>query len=101
MKRPSHPEIVRRLKRAHRHLASILTMFEEGRPCTDLAQQLHAVESAVTSAKREVIHDNIEHCLNGSEGDIKTAMRTFNRSPRPRTSHGPKSRFVRNFDRDV
>ena len=76
-------------------------MFEEGRPCTDLPQQLHAVESAVTNAKREVIHDHIERCLDGSEGDTKTAMRTFERLPRPRTSRSPKSRFVRNFDRDV
>jgi len=66
MKHASHPEIVTRLKRAHGHLKSILDMFEEGRSCLDLAQQLHAVESAVSSAKRELIHDHIEHCLNGT-----------------------------------
>lgn len=38
-------------------------MIEEGRPCLDLAQQLHAVESAVTNAKRALIHDHMEHCL--------------------------------------
>jgi uncharacterized protein len=38
-------------------------MFDEGRPCVDLAQQLHAVESAISNAKRELIHDHIEHCL--------------------------------------
>jgi uncharacterized protein len=54
MKHRSHPEIIKRLKRAHGHLASILAMFEEGRPCGDLAQQLHAVESAVSNAKRGV-----------------------------------------------
>jgi len=52
-----------RLKRAQGHLASVITMIEEGRPCVDLAQQLHAVESALTNAKRELIHDHIEHCL--------------------------------------
>jgi uncharacterized protein len=75
MKHHSHPEIVKRLKRANGHLASILTMFEEGRPCVDLAQQLHAVESAVSNAKRELIHDHIEHCLEGPEADTKAAMR--------------------------
>jgi DNA-binding FrmR family transcriptional regulator len=40
-----------------------------------LAQQLHAVESAVINAKRELIHDHIEHCLDGTEADTKTAMR--------------------------
>ena len=29
----------------------------------DLAQQLHAVESAITNAKRELIQDHMEHCL--------------------------------------
>ncbi|WP_292404674.1 metal-sensing transcriptional repressor [Mesorhizobium sp.] len=59
----SHPAIVKRLKRAQGHLAAVLSMFEMHRPCVDLAQQLHAVESAISSAKRELIHDHIEHCL--------------------------------------
>jgi uncharacterized protein len=75
MQHKSHPEIIKRLKRAHGHLAATLTMFAEGRPCLDLAQQLHAVESAVSNAKRELIHDHIEHCLDGPEADTKVAMR--------------------------
>ncbi len=43
-------------------------MFEDGRSCLDLAQQLHAVENAVANAKRELIHDHVEHCLEASEG---------------------------------
>ncbi|ESZ51014.1 hypothetical protein X729_32665 [Mesorhizobium sp. L103C131B0] len=42
-------------------------MFEAQRSCLDLAQQLHAVESAISSAKRELIHDHIEHCLIDTE----------------------------------
>ncbi|MFI4935535.1 MAG: metal-sensing transcriptional repressor [Caulobacterales bacterium] len=64
----SHPAIVARLKRAEGHLRSVIAMIEQGRPCVDLAQQLHAVEAAVTNAKRELIHDHIEHCLEGGEG---------------------------------
>jgi len=64
----SHPAIIARLKRAEGHLRSIIGMIEQGRPCVDLAQQLHAVESAVTNAKRELIHDHIEHCLEGDGG---------------------------------
>jgi DNA-binding FrmR family transcriptional regulator len=41
-------------------------MFDDDRPCVDLAQQLHAVESAIANAKREMIHDHIEHCLEDS-----------------------------------
>ena len=63
MQHASHPGILKRLKRAHGHLASVITMIEAGRPCSDLAQQLHAVESAITHAKRELIHNHIEHCL--------------------------------------
>jgi DNA-binding FrmR family transcriptional regulator len=63
MKHASHPAIIKRLKRAKGHLASVITMIEEGRPCVDLAQQLFAVESAITNAKRELIQDHMEHCL--------------------------------------
>ena len=68
MKHESHPAIVARLKRADGHLRSLIAMIEAGRPCLDLAQQLHAVERAVGNAKRELIHDHIEHCLDDSDG---------------------------------
>jgi len=63
MRHQSHPDIVKRLRRAEGHLRSTITMIEEGRRCVDLAQQLHAVENAVANAKRELIEDHIEHCL--------------------------------------
>ena len=61
----SHPDLVKRLKRAEGHLRSVIAMIEEGRPCLDLATQLHAVERAVAEAKRALIHDHIDHCLTG------------------------------------
>ena len=67
----SHPAIIKRLKRAEGHLRAIVGMFEEGRSCLDLAQQLHAVESAVSNAKRELIHDHIEHCLDTPEAELR------------------------------
>lgn len=77
MKHASHPEIITRLKKAHGHLAAILAMFADDRACVDLAQQLHAVESAISNAKRELIHDHIEHCLDDGEGahDSRVAMK--------------------------
>lgn len=68
MKHASHPDIIKRLKRAHGHLASVISMIEEGRPCVDLAQQLFAVERAITNAKRELIQDHMEHCLGDGVG---------------------------------
>ena len=74
MEHASHPDIVKRLKRAHGHLAGVIAMIEEGRPCVDLAQQLHAVESAITNAKRVLIQDHVEHCLgDGIEHGAKAA----------------------------
>jgi DNA-binding FrmR family transcriptional regulator len=59
----SHPEIVKRLKRAEGHLRSVVTMLEEGRSCLEIAQQLQAVENAVGNAKKILVHDHIDHCL--------------------------------------
>lgn len=59
----SHPEIVKRLKRADGHLRTIVDMMEANRPCLEVAQQLHAVERAVSAAKKALVHDHIDHCL--------------------------------------
>lgn len=62
----SHPAIATRLKRAEGHLRRVIAMIEEGRPCLDLATQLHAVERAVAEAKRALIHEHIDHCVTGA-----------------------------------
>lgn len=59
----SHPAIIKRLKRAEGHLRSVIKMLEEHRPCADIAQQMQAIESAITKAKKTLIHDHIDHCL--------------------------------------
>lgn len=69
----SHPAVLARLKRAEGHLRSVITMIEQEKPCLDIAQQLHAVEAAVAKAKKELIHDHIEHCLDDG-GDGKGAL---------------------------
>lgn len=77
----SHPDIIKRLKRAEGHLKSIIVMLEEGRGCLDIAQQLQAVESAVSKAKKTLVHDHIDHCLEHAardkHGDIDDALREF------------------------
>lgn len=59
----SHPDIIKRLKRAEGHLRSTIAMIESGRSCLDIAQQLQAVESAIGNAKKVLVHDHIDHCL--------------------------------------
>ncbi len=77
----THPDIVRRLRRAEGHLRTIIGMVEAGRDCLDLAQQLHAVEKAVANAKKILIHDHIDHCLEQATGAI------------PRDARGPIDAF--------
>jgi DNA-binding FrmR family transcriptional regulator len=66
----SHPAIVKRLKRAEGHLRGVIAMIETGRPCLELAQQLHAVERAIARAKKTLVHDHLDHCL----GDAAQAL---------------------------
>lgn len=73
----SHEAIIKRLKRADGHLRGIITMIEEGRQCVDIAQQLHAVEKAICQAKRTLIQDHIDHCLE----DTVSALGNGERAP--------------------
>jgi len=65
----SHDDISKRLKRANGHLKSIITMLEDERSCSEIAQQLHAVEKAISNAKKLLIHDHINHCLDDAVKD--------------------------------
>lgn len=71
----SHPDIVKRLKRAEGHLRSVIEMFAAGRQCLDIAQQLHAVEKAISQAKRTLIQDHLDHCLEETVGALSKERR--------------------------
>ena len=45
-------------------------MIEGGRPCLDIAQQLHAVEKAIAQAKKTLIQDHLDHCLEEVVGPL-------------------------------
>lgn len=70
----SHPAIVKRLKRANGHLAKIISMIEEGRPCLEVAQQMQAVSKAMDNAKKTFINDHIQGCLTAESLKNKTAI---------------------------
>jgi DNA-binding FrmR family transcriptional regulator len=72
----THPEIVRRLRRAEGHLRATITMIEAGRACLELAQQLHAVERAIAEAKRTLIQDHVDHCLEAALNQVGREQRT-------------------------
>ena len=72
----AHPDVVKRLKRASGHLLTVITMIEDQRACVDIAQQLHAVERAIGNAKKLVIHDHLDHCLEEVAGAGPVATRS-------------------------
>lgn len=79
MKQPhthtSHPAIIKRLRRASGHLNSTIEMVVEGRECLDVAQQLQAVEKAIQQAKKALIQDHLNHCLEDMVGPLLADQR--------------------------
>ena len=77
----THPDIIKRLQRVEGHLRSTINMIEQGRPCLDIAQQLHAVEKAIAQAKKTLVHDHIDHCLEHAvrtnSGDGRRSLEEF------------------------
>lgn len=71
----SHPAIVKRLRRASGHLNSTIEMIEHGRSCLDIAQQLQAVEKAILQAKKALIQDHLDHCLDDVAGSLENEQR--------------------------
>lgn len=76
----THPALVARLKRADGHLRAVIDMIEAGKPCLEIAQQLQAVEKAVVNAKRALIHDHLDHCLDADHSPADRAeLKTISR----------------------
>ena len=77
----THPSIVKRLRRAEGHLHKVIGMLADGRSCVDLAQQLYAVERAIAQAKKQLIHDHVDHCLeaaaSGKGSDVSSVVSEF------------------------
>jgi len=71
----THPDVLKRLKRVEGHLRSVIEMIAAGRPCLDLAQQLHAVEKAINQAKKTLIQDHLDHCLDDVIGKAPREQR--------------------------
>lgn len=72
----AHLDVIKRLKRADGHLQNVIAMIEAQRACADIAQQLHAVEKAISAAKKLVIHDRLDHCLEDMVGAGSASARS-------------------------
>ena len=71
----THPAIIKRLKRADGHLRSVIEMIESGRTCLEIAQQLQAVEKAIGQAKKTLIQDHLDNCLEDVVGPLEREQR--------------------------
>ncbi len=56
--------------KANDHLSSTIEMLVAGRTCLDIAQQLQAVENAIHQAKKVLIQDHLDHCLEDLLGSV-------------------------------
>lgn len=65
-----HEAIAKRLRRAEGHLHTVVQMIDSGRECIDIAQQLSAVEKAIVQAKKALIQDHLDHCLEDVVGTL-------------------------------
>jgi DNA-binding FrmR family transcriptional regulator len=70
-----HADIAKRLKRAEGHLRKVIAMIEQEKPCLDIAQQLYAVEKAISQAKKTLIQDHLDHCLEATVGAVSADQR--------------------------
>ncbi len=69
-----YKDVTKRLKRASGHLNKVISMIDENRKCIDISMQLHAVVKALIEAKKNLIHDHIEHYIsdqNVNSSDLK------------------------------
>lgn len=63
-------QLINRLRRAHGHLATIITMIESNRDGLEIAQQMRAVVAALEKAKAVLITDHIQHHLEEAVGPL-------------------------------
>ena len=63
MSHANSPDILKRLRRAEGHLASVIRMVADGRDGLAIAQQMQAVIKALEKTKQLLIHHHIDHHL--------------------------------------
>jgi DNA-binding FrmR family transcriptional regulator len=81
MSHANNPDLLRRLRRAEGHLATVVRMVADGRDGLAIAQQMQAVIRALEKSKQMLIIDHIDHHLGefaGAESqDRKTRIAEF------------------------
>jgi len=65
-------EVTKRIARIHGHVHGILQMLEQGRPYSEVVQQISAVKAGLDSAVQVIVEDLVEDCV-AKSGRSKTA----------------------------
>lgn len=75
MSHADDPEILKRLRRAEGHFATVVRMVADGRDGLAIAQQMQAVIKAIEKAKQMLILDHIDHHLGAITGPMAPDVR--------------------------
>lgn len=66
--------VTTRLKRAHGHLAKVISMLEEGADCEDVLTQLAAVNKAINRGGYALVATGLQQCItNEDTNDVNLA----------------------------
>lgn len=85
----AHPEIVTRLRKIEGQVAGVRRMYEDGRYCIDVLDQLAAIRAGLEATALLVLEDHVNGCvkeaIEGGGGQEKaselfSAVRRFVRS---------------------
>ena len=56
-------EVAERMAKIHGHVHGIMEMLDEGRPYSEIVQQISAVKSGLVSAVQVIVEDLVEDCV--------------------------------------
>jgi DNA-binding FrmR family transcriptional regulator len=73
--------LINRAKRAHGHLAKVISMMEEGTECEDVLTQLAAVLKALERTGYGIVATGLQQCMAAGDGpnsvDVKKMEKLF------------------------
>lgn len=73
--------LINRAKRAHGHLAKVISMMEEGTECEDVLTQLAAVLKALERTGFGIVATGLQQCIAAGDGlgsvDVKKMEKLF------------------------
>lgn len=72
----AHPEIISRLRHTGGHLKGSIEMIDAGRPRLEVAQHLRGAEKAVSKARKTLIQDHLDRCLDEAVGVLPCEQRS-------------------------